>query len=72
MAVTARRFSVSVRTAVRLALEEFGIIIALNGYRFLTTTVGSDATVVEGGKLAVLTIARPRNETVEWSVAFER
>ena len=48
--------------ATVVAGEPFRIVVALNGFRPENVAVSAD------GQLGVLTINRPRNETVEWSI----
>jgi len=46
-----------------VANEPFKLTLALNGYRPVDN---HNLTVSADGKLAVLTLERPKNETVEW------
>ena len=48
-----------------VANEPMKIVIALNGHR------PEDLKNSDDGQLAVLTIERPKNETVEWSISFK-
>jgi len=51
--------------AAVVADEPMKIVIALNGHR------PEDLKDSGDGQLAVLTIERPKNETVEWRISFK-
>jgi len=50
--------------------ETYKVVIALNGYAPLDATPDCHIDALPGGQLAVLSIDRPANETVEWKVRF--
>jgi len=51
-----------------VANEPFKLTIALNGR---TLVAAPDLTVSPDGKIAVLTLSRPANETIKWSIEFK-
>ena len=52
--------------------ETYKVVIALNGYKVGKAPAGCKVEALEGGKLAVLSLDRAANETVEWVMGFTK
>jgi len=51
--------------------ETYQVVLALNGFRPKEVSEGDRIEILEGGKLAILSLDRPENVTANWTVYFE-
>lgn len=51
--------------------ETYRIVLALNGFRPKRVSEGGRIEVLDGGEWAILSLDRPENATVNWTVYFE-
>ncbi len=52
--------------------EPYRVVIALNGHQPIGVTGGCKIELLDGRELTVLSIERPQNETVSWSVQLQK
>jgi hypothetical protein len=52
--------------------ETYKVVLALHGFRPKKGSAGGRIEVWKGGQLATLSIDRPQNDTVNWTVFFDR